>query len=262
MKNEETKMAIIETKGLTKIYTIGRNKEIVGLENLNLEIQEGEIFGILGPNGSGKTTCLKLLLGVLFPTSGEAYILGKPPYDISMKKDIGFLPENPYYYDYLTGKELLIFYGRLFGMEYKYLEKRADQLLKLVGLQGTKKLSLKHYSKGMLERIGLASSLINDPKILILDEPTTGLDPIGCRDTRNLLMQLKDMGKTILLSSHFLSEVERICTRIAIFHKGVLLASGGLDELMGRYKVLNLEELFVKTIDEYDEKIKSQGVPQ
>ncbi|MCL5674636.1 MAG: ABC transporter ATP-binding protein [Candidatus Omnitrophica bacterium] len=255
-------MAIIETKDLTKIYTIGRKRTVVGLDHLTLEIEEGELFGILGPNGSGKTTCLKLLLGTLFPTSGEAYIMGKTPYDVSMKKEVGFLPENPYYYEYLTGRELLIFYGKLFDMDKDALNEKIEELLNLVGLHNTQKLSLRHYSKGMLERIGLAASLINDPKILILDEPTTGLDPIGCRDTRNLLIQLKEMGKTILLSSHFLSEVERVCSRIAILHRGLLLALGRLDELMSKYKSSNLEDLFVKTINEYDEKIKSQGVAQ
>jgi ABC-2 type transport system ATP-binding protein len=255
-------MAIIQTKDLTKIYTIGRNKTVVGLNHLNLTIEEGELFGILGPNGSGKTTCLKLLLGTLFPTSGEAYIMGKTPYDVEMKQHVGFLPENPYYYEYLTGKELLLFYGKLFDIDKEVLKEKIEELLKLVGLENTKKLSLRHYSKGMLERIGLAASLINDPKILILDEPTTGLDPIGCRDTRNLLIQLKDAGKTILLSSHFLSEVERVCTRIAILHKGVLLTTGKLDELMDKYKSVNLEDLFIKTIDEYEEKIQTQGVAQ
>jgi len=255
-------MAIIEIKNLTKIYNIGRNKHVTGLESLNLEIQEGEIFGILGPNGSGKTTCLKLLLGTIYPTDGEAYILGKTPYDISMKQEVGFLPENPYYYDYLTGKELLMFYGKLFDIEHNTLIERIDELLKLVGLEEARKLSLRHYSKGMLERIGLATSLINDPKILFLDEPTTGLDPIGCRDTRNLLIQLKEKGKTILLSSHFLSEVERVCTRIGIFHKGVLLATGTLKELMSKYRTSNLEDLFLQTISDYDNMKSQKGVVQ
>ncbi|MCM8814534.1 MAG: ABC transporter ATP-binding protein [Candidatus Omnitrophica bacterium] len=245
-------MAIIETKNLTKHYILGKRKVVVGLEKVNLEVNEGEIFGILGPNGSGKTTCLKLLLGILFPTAGEAYIMGKPPHDVDMKKHVGFLPENPYYYDYLTGPELLQFYASLFSLEAQTAKKRIDQLLELVDLHNAKRLHLKHYSKGMLERIGLAASLINDPEILILDEPTTGLDPIGCRDTRNLLLQLKQQGKTILLSSHFLSEVERVCDRIAIFHRGYLLALGTLDGLNSQYQATNLEDLFVKTISSFD----------
>ena len=245
-------MAIIETKDLTKIYYLGRKKEVVGLNRVNLSIEEGEIFGILGPNGSGKTTCLKLLLGILFPTSGQAYIMGKTPFDVEMKKNVGFLPENPYYYDYLTGPELLRFYAKLFDIPPDITRKRIDELLELVNLSEAKRLSLKHYSKGMLERIGLAAALINDAKILILDEPTTGLDPIGCKETRDLLLKLKGQGKTILLSSHFLSEVERVCDRIAIFHRGNLLAVGGLDELLSQYNAENLEDLFVKTIEEFD----------
>lgn len=245
-------MAIIQTKQLTKHYFLGKKKFVIGLEKVDLEINEGEIFGILGPNGSGKTTCLKLLLGILFPTSGEARIMGKPPYDIEMKQHVGFLPENPYYYDYLCGPELLSFYAGLFSIEPAIARKRIDELLELVELKDAKRLTLRHYSKGMLERIGLAASLINDPEILIFDEPTTGLDPIGCRDTRNLLLKLKQQGKTILLSSHFLSEVERVCDRIAIFHRGFLLATGTLDALNQQYQADNLEDLFVKTICAFD----------
>jgi ABC-2 type transport system ATP-binding protein len=245
-------MSIISTRDLTKIYVLGKNREVVGLNRANLEVNEGEIFGILGPNGSGKTTCLKLLLGILFPTSGEAEILGRPPYDTEMKKQVGFLPENPYYYDYLNGPELLTFYGNLFNIDHGLLARRIDHLLELVELNDARRLALRHYSKGMLERIGLAASLVNDPRILILDEPTTGLDPIGCRDTRNLLLKLKGQGKTILLSSHFLSEVERVCDRIAIFHRGNLLATGTLAELNARYQADNLEDLFVKTISVFD----------
>ncbi|MCS7181074.1 MAG: ABC transporter ATP-binding protein [bacterium] len=247
-------MGIIEVKELTKYYILGRNKIVIGLENVSFNVEEGEIYGILGPNGSGKTTCLKLLLGILYPTSGDISILGKNQFDIEMKKNIGFLPENPYYYDYLTGPELLKFYGRLFELPDKVINERIEKLLFLVKLHDAKKLALKHYSKGMLERIGLASSLINDPKILILDEPTTGLDPIGCIETRDLLIQLKKEGKTILLSSHFLSEVERVCDRIAIFHKGYLLTTGTLSELIKKYNADGLEDLFVKTIEEFDKK--------
>ncbi|MCM8788660.1 MAG: ABC transporter ATP-binding protein [Candidatus Omnitrophica bacterium] len=178
--------------------------------------------------------------------------MGKCPHDISMKQNVGFLPENPYYYDYLTGPELLQFYASLFSLEAQIVRTRIEQLLELVELHNAKKLHLRHYSKGMLERIGLAASLINDPEILILDEPTTGLDPIGCRDTRNHLLQLKQQGKTILLSSHFLSEVERVCDRIAIFHRGYLLAVGTLDDLNRQYQATNLEDLFVKTISSFD----------
>ncbi|MCX8082392.1 MAG: ABC transporter ATP-binding protein [bacterium] len=245
-------MAIIETRELTKVYRLSKNKEVIALNKATMSIEEGEIFGILGPNGSGKTTCLKLLLGIAFPTEGEISIMGENQYSVTAKKNIGFLPENPYYYDYLTGPEILKFYGKLFDIPVSTISSRTEELLQLVGLYDARNLSLRHYSKGMLERIGLAASLINDPKILILDEPTTGLDPIGCKETRDLLIKLNKAGKTILLSSHFLSEVERVCTRIAIFHRGYLLTSGTLNGLMKEYQAENLEELFVKTIEKFD----------
>jgi ABC-2 type transport system ATP-binding protein len=249
-------MSLVKVTNLSKIFYLGKNRVVPALQKVNFEVEDGEIFGIMGPNGSGKTTCLKLLLGILFPTEGEINIMGRNQFDIRAKEKIGFLPENPYYYDYLSGPEVLNFYGRLFGMPKEQIRERTEYLLKLVGLHTSKKLSLRHYSKGMLERIGLASSLINDPKILILDEPTTGLDPIGCKETRNLLIQLKEMGKTILLSSHFLSEVERVCNRIAIFHRGNLLTTGVMTELMEEYKAESLEDLFVKTIQNFDTEVE------
>jgi len=245
-------MAILETKDLTKIYTLGKNRTVTALNKVSMSVEEGEIFGILGPNGSGKTTCLKLLLGIVFPTDGSITIMGKDQYSVDIKKNIGFLPENPYYYDYLTGPEILKFYGRLFEMPDSLIAKRTDELLELVNLQDARNLSLKHYSKGMLERIGLAASLVNDPRILILDEPTTGLDPIGCKETRDLLIKLNKAGKTVLLSSHFLSEVERVCSRIVIFHKGNLLTTGTLRNLLEEYQAENLEDLFVKAIEKFD----------
>jgi ABC-2 type transport system ATP-binding protein len=241
-------MILLETKNLTKIYHPRKNKTITAVNKLNLTVKKGEIFGILGPNGSGKTTCLKLLMGITFATTGQIRIMGKTQYDINIKKDIGFLPENPYYYDYLTGQELLYFYGRIFSIPAVQLNEKIDRLLEITGLAEVKNITLKNYSKGMLERIGLSASLINDPKILILDEPTTGLDPIGCRETRNLLVKLKKQGKTILLSSHFLSEVERICDRIAILHNGSLLTTGSLKTLFALFKTDNLEDLFIKAV--------------
>ena len=245
-------MALIETRDLSKIYTLSSKKSVTALNKISMSIEESEIFGILGPNGSGKTTCLKLLLGIIFPTEGEISIMGDNQYSVITKKNIGFLPENPYYYDYLTGPEIMKFYGKLFDMSSAQIKERTDSLLELVNLENARNLSLRHYSKGMLERIGLAVSLINDPKILILDEPTTGLDPIGCKETRDLLKKLHDSGKTILLSSHFLSEVERVCSRIVIFHKGNLLTTGTLGSLLEQYKADNLEDLFVKAIQKFD----------
>ncbi|HDD64974.1 MAG TPA: ABC transporter ATP-binding protein [Firmicutes bacterium] len=242
---------MIEVNDLTKIYFSGK-KRIVGLNKVNFNVRKGEIFGILGPNGSGKTTCLKLISGIIFPTSGKISIMGRNPFEIGVKRYIGFLPENPYYYDYLTGPELLSFYAKLFNLPSYIIKKRIDGLLELVGLSDVRDIPLKHYSRGMLERIGLASALINNPRILILDEPTAGLDPIGCREIRDILLKLKSEGKTILLSSHFLSEVEKICDRIAIFHRGNLLTAGRLENLLHRYDAENLETLFVNAIEEFE----------
>ena len=246
-KNE--KAAALRIEGLTKVFHPSRKKDVVALDNLSLEIKEGEIFGLLGPNGSGKTTALKLVLGLLFPTGGRIEILGRDHQEIEVKNDIGYLPENPYYYRYLTGPEILTFYGRLFGMPKEVLKEKNEELLKLVGLHDKKNLSLKHFSKGMLERIGLAVALLNDPKFLILDEPTTGLDPIGSRETRNLLLNLQEAGKTILLSSHYLSEIEKVSNHVGILHQGKLLALGTISELMSQWKAEDIEDLFIKVIE-------------
>ena len=243
------KAAALRIEGLTKIFHLGRNKNVVALDNLSLEIKEGEIFGLLGPNGSGKTTALKLILGLLFPTSGRIEILGRDHQNIEIKNEIGYLPENPYYYRYLTGPEILTFYGRIFGMTKEIIKEKKEKLLKLVGLYDKQNLSLKHFSKGMLERIGLAVAMLNDPKFLILDEPTTGLDPIGSRETRNLLLDLQAAGKTILLSSHYLSEIEKVSNRVGILHQGKLLTLGTISELMTQWKAEDIEDLFIKVIE-------------
>ncbi|MCK4245082.1 MAG: ABC transporter ATP-binding protein [Candidatus Omnitrophica bacterium] len=240
--------AVIKIENLTKIYKLSKRREVTGLLNFNLEVEEGEIFGLLGPNGSGKTTLLKIMLGLISPTKGKVEILGKRMDNVEVKKDIGFLPENPYYYEYLTGSELLDFYGDIFDLPENVKRRRSQELLSTVGLAKVKHMVLRNYSKGMLERIGLACALLNNPKLLILDEPTTGLDPIGGRETRDLLLGLKKEGKTILLSSHFLSEVERICDRIGILDQGRLLAVGRLKELLKERKVETFEDLFIKIV--------------
>lgn len=239
----------LKIEGLSKVYRLGRHKEVVALDNLALEVKQGEIFGLLGPNGSGKTTAIKLILGLIFPSSGTIEILGQKHTEISVKERIGYLPENPYYYRYLTGPEILNFFGRIFALPEETLKERRENLLKLVGLENAGHLSLKHYSKGMLERIGLAVALLNDPEFLILDEPTTGLDPIGSRETRNLLGRLQSEGKTIMLSSHYLSEVEKISNRVGILHQGKLLAIGPLQNLMAEWQAKDIEDLFVKVIE-------------
>jgi ABC-2 type transport system ATP-binding protein len=202
------------------------------VDNLNLEVQEGEIFGFLGPNGAGKTTTIKMLLGLIFPTAGTASMLGRPIGDVATRKQVSYLPESPYFYDHLTGVELLDFFGRLFGMENSARQKRVHELMELVGLKNDKLKQLKQYSKGMLQRIGLAQSLINDPKLLIFDEPTSGLDPVAHIEIRNLIESLRDQGKTVFLSSHQLSDVELVCDRVAILNYGRLVKSGTVDELV------------------------------
>jgi len=226
-------MAVIETEGLSKDYRVGFTlKKIRALENLNLEVMEKEIFGFLGPNGAGKTTTLKILMGLIYPSSGKARIFDKDIRDISIKNEIGFLPEGPYFYDYLTGKEFLNFYGELFGIEKKRIKAKVDELLETVGLTEAGKLQLRRYSKGMLQRIGIAQTLINDPKLVILDEPMSGLDPIGRKEIRDLILQLKDMGKTVFFSSHILSDVEMICDRVAILVGGRLIDVGSVNALL------------------------------
>ena len=241
--------AAIILEELSKVYRLSRHRSIIALDSLSLEIREGEIFGLLGPNGSGKTTALKLILGLLFPTRGRVTVFGRDVSLMEVKASIGYLPEHPYYYRYLSGRELIEFYGGIFGLPKEMLDERCAELLKLVGLEKAGELPLKNYSKGMLERVGLASALVNDPTFLILDEPTTGLDPIGSRDTRDLLLRLRGEGKTILLSSHYLSEVERVSDRVGILHQGKLMDVGNIRELMTKWQAEDIENLFIKVIE-------------
>jgi ABC-2 type transport system ATP-binding protein len=220
----------IEINGLTKKYI--QRGEVVAVDNLTLAVEEGEIFGFLGPNGAGKTTTIKILLGLIFPTSGTATVLGRPAGDIEMKRQVSYLPESPYFYDHLTGGELLDFYGRLFGIPASVLTQRVDELIDLVGLKNDRLKQLKQYSKGMLQRIGIAQALINDPKLLIFDEPTSGLDPVAHIEIRNLIVSLREKGKTIFLSSHQLSDVELVCDRVAILNFGRMVKTGRVTELV------------------------------
>lgn len=241
--------AALSVEGLTKVFQPDRSRRIVALDGLDLAIAEGEIFGLLGPNGSGKSTAIKLMLGLLFPTAGRVRIFGRDNDELAVKAAIGYLPENPYYYRYLTGPELLDFYGAIYGIPAAEIPARREEMLALVGLERARHQPLRNYSKGMLERIGLASALLNNPRFLILDEPTTGLDPIGSREMRNLFLRLRDEGKTILLSSHYLSEVERICGRVGILHRGRLMDIGAIGDLMSKWGAENVEDLFIKVIE-------------
>jgi ABC-2 type transport system ATP-binding protein len=190
------------------------------------------VFGLLGPNGSGKTTTIKLVLGLLFPTEGEALVFGKPATDVGKNERLGYLPEESYLYRFLTAEETLDFYARLFDMPAKVREERVDSLIKLVGLDKARKRQLQEYSKGMTRRIGLAQALINDPELILLDEPTSGLDPIGTRDMKDMILRLKAEGKTIVMCSHLLADVQDVCDRIAILHQGELKELGRVDELL------------------------------
>ncbi len=223
-------MGIIETKDLTKVYSSG-SKRVLALSDFNLSLESGKIFGLLGPNGAGKTTLIKILLGIIFPTSGQATVLEHNLDDYEMKKKIGYLPENHHYPNYLTGGEVLKFFGRLSGLDSIVLNKKIDELLELMQLSKWKKTKIKNYSKGMMQRLGLAQALINDPELIFLDEPTDGVDPIGRKEIRDILIDLKGRSKTIFLNSHLLSEVELITDRVAILNKGKLIREGTVQEL-------------------------------
>lgn len=226
-------MAAIEILGLSKIYKIGfwRNKPKFALKPLALNVEEGEVFGFLGPNGAGKTTTLKMLMGLVFPTAGSARILGKDIDDPSVKVQIGFLPEQPYFYDYLTARELLEYYGRLSGVVGKDLSARVFTVLGRVGLADAANLQLRKFSKGMLQRVGIAQAILHEPKIVFFDEPMSGLDPMGRREVRNLIEELQQEGRTVFFSTHILSDAEALCDRVAVIHLGELRGVGAVAEL-------------------------------
>jgi len=235
--NTLARPAVVQTYELRKVYRTGfwLNQKIVSLKSCSLTVYQGETFGLLGPNGAGKTTLLKLLLAIMRPTAGRGLLLGQPLGDRTVKQRIGYLPENPYFYDYLTGWEFLQMVAGLFQIPTAVQRQRIPQLLELVGLSqlAARKKQLRQYSKGMLQRVGLAQALINDPEMVFLDEPMSGLDPLGRYQMRNIILSLKDQGKTIFFNSHILFEVEQICDRIAILSEGSLICSGSLNELLG-----------------------------
>jgi ABC-2 type transport system ATP-binding protein len=222
-----------ETVGLTKRYPLTwKRKVLVALDHLNLQIKPGEVFGLLGPNGSGKSTTIKLLLGLIVPSEGEARIFGLAPESLEARRRVGFLPENPYFYGFLNGDETLRFYGKLCGVTGVKLDQRIEELIDLVGLQNGRERPLRSYSKGMLQRIGLAQAMIHDPEILFLDEPTAGVDPLGSSQIRDLILRLKKMGKTVIFSSHLLEQVQEVADRVAIFSLGKKVLEGSLESLL------------------------------
>lgn len=226
-------MAAIEILGLEKTYMTGfwRKRPKRALHPLQLTVEEGEIFGFLGPNGAGKTTTLKLLMGLVFPTGGSARILGREWTDPQVKARIGFLPEQPYFYDHLTAHELLNYYGQLSGVPGKDRKRRVEEVLQRVGLADVKGVQLRKFSKGMLQRAGIAQAILHDPELVFFDEPMSGLDPIGRREVRDLMEQLKQEGKTVFFSTHILSDAEALCDRVAIIHQGELRGTGAIAEL-------------------------------
>ena len=258
----EPSEVVIETRNLRKVYRDfwGREK-VRALNALDLEVRRGEIFGLLGPNGSGKSTTIKLLLGLLFPTSGQALVFDRDASDVEKNERIGYLPEESYLYRFLNAEETLDFYGRLFDMDAQTRRERVDSLIDMVGLEWAKRRQLREYSKGMTRRIGLAQALINDPELILLDEPTTGLDPIGTREMKDLIIKLRDQGKTVLMCSHLLADVQDVCDRIAILHQGDLKEMGRVDSLLTVKDVTQVQArgLSAQAEDEIREVISRHG---
>jgi ABC-2 type transport system ATP-binding protein len=227
--------AAIEIENLTKDYPYGflHLKKKRSLEGLTMQVEDGEVFGFLGPNGAGKSTTIKLLVGLIFPDAGAARILGKPVTEIAMHRDIGYLPEQPYFYDYLTAAELLDYFARFHDLTAADRRERVTRMLKKVGLETAGKIQLRKYSKGMLQRVGLAQAILHDPKVVILDEPMSGLDPLGRREVRDIILELKQQGKTVLFSTHILSDAEMLCDRVGVIVAGKLRGVGAPEEIVG-----------------------------
>lgn len=250
---------MLQVEKLVKNYKTGfLGKEVTVLKGVSFSVEDGEIFGFVGPNGAGKTTTFKSILGFVNFTEGKITIMDRPSRDVSVREGIGYLPENPYFYDYLTGEELLFYMGELHGINRRELRSRIDQLLERVSMEHARKTQLRKYSKGMLQRIGIAQALINDPQFIILDEPMSGLDPIGRREIRELIIEEKRKGKTILLSSHMLADIEALCDRVAVIMKGVVVKTGHIGELLK-----NIEtdyEMLVESGYEIRDKVKELSI--
>jgi ABC-2 type transport system ATP-binding protein len=238
----------VQVTGLTKVFPIPfRGQKLVAVRDLDLRVEPGEVYGLLGPNGSGKSTTLKIILGLISPTQGRTTIFGRESTLVESRAAVGFLPENPYFYKYLTGEETLVFFGKLCGMQGSRLKKRIDELLDLVGLNNARDRRLGTYSKGMLQRIGLAQALVNKPRLVVLDEPTAGVDPAGSREIRDLIVDLKAQGITVLLSSHLLAQAQEMCDRVGILANGLLVREGRLTDLIA---IENQTELVVENASE------------
>jgi ABC-2 type transport system ATP-binding protein len=262
MTRDRDPQLVVQCALLSKVFRDfwGREK-VLAVDRLDLEILPGEIFGLLGPNGSGKSTTIKMLLGLLYPTSGSARVFGRPPTETAVKARIGFMPEESYLHRYLNAFETLDYYGRLFKLDRHERRRRTDQLIEMVGLKRAARRPVGTYSKGMARRIGLAQALINDPDLLILDEPTTGLDPVGTRQIKDVIETLSRRGKTVLLCSHLLADVEDVCDRVAIMYGGRRQAVGAVDELLQRREVTQIttRELDPRTIERIRDVVAKSG---
>lgn len=253
----------ISIRNVTKTYPIPFRKEIVtAVKDLSLDVEPGQVYGLLGPNGSGKSTTMKIVLGLVRPTSGKTEIFGRSSTEVESREDVGFLPENPYFYKFLTGEETLQFYGKICGLRGAKLKARTKELLALVGLENAANRRIGGYSKGMLQRIGLAQALVQEPRLLVLDEPTAGVDPAGSREIRDLILDFKKRGITVLLCSHLLGQVQEICDRIGILHEGVLVREGRLDDLISieNQTELILENASPELLARIESEVRAAGV--
>jgi len=258
---------VLRTEALKKTFRVGFwGRQVTALEGLDLEVRRGEVFGFLGPNGAGKTTTLKILMNLIYPNSGKAWIFGREIGNVEVKHQVGFLPESPYFYDYLTAEEFLRFYGDLFGVKRTVLSERITRLLEMVGMSHARHLQLRKFSKGMLQRVGIAQALINDPHLVVLDEPMSGLDPIGRKEIRDLILRLKESGKTIFFSSHILHDAELLCDRVSILVKGRLVAMGRVSDLVGNTSTQSVEVIVEGLTDQglncvrpFTERVVCQG---
>ncbi|PTX97117.1 ABC transporter ATP-binding protein [Spartobacteria bacterium LR76] len=262
----------VRITGLTKLYPVHlRRQKVVAVRDLNLDVPEGQVYGLLGPNGSGKSTTLKILLGLVTATHGKTEIFGEDSRDYHSHRDVGFLPENPYFYKFLTAEETIRFYGKICGLGGKALTSKIGELLELVGLEDARHRRVGGFSKGMLQRIGLAQALVQDPRLLVLDEPTAGVDPLGSRQIRDLILEMKRRGKTVLLTSHLLEQVQEVCDRVGIMSRGVMLREGSLTDLITvggqtEYLVENapdgLQEKIARLVAESGAKLVETRKPQ
>lgn len=245
--SDNQEMSVVSAVGLTKVFKDFWNRpKAKAVNDIDFEIKRGEVVGLLGPNGSGKSTTVKMILGLLYPSAGNISVLGQSPQAVDTKKQIGYLPEESYLYKYLTASETLDFFGSLFGLSKAERESRTEQLLDMVGMSHAKRRRVGEFSKGMARRIGLAQAMINDPEFLILDEPTSGLDPLGCKEVKDLILMLKKRGKTVLITSHLLSDVEDVCDRVIILYGGKIRAAGSMNELL---TVSDSTQLTIPTLD-------------